>query len=185
MKTKTTQLALSLSLLLGSASMASAASLDYPQTGPVFSDSAYMVGGGGEVDTFYFTNQTAGSYYFYSTGTTDVRGYIYSDTHSMTLASNDDGAGYPNFCVEANLLAGEAISIAVDGWTSSTDGSYGVVGASGTCADSGFSYFDSGLTTPVAVTVTPPADSGGSFSLPLVLFSLLALGAARLRRFFA
>lgn len=186
MKLKTTQLALSLSLLLGSASMASAADVDYPQTGPIFAETAYLVGGVDpvtgltEMDTFYFTNTTTGSYHFYATGPVDTYGYLLAD--GLQIASNDDGvASFAGFCVESTLFAGEVITIEVEGWSTGDEGDYTVVGAAGTCADSAAL----GFPDPTNVNPNTPADEGGSFSLPLVLFSLLGLGAARLRRFFA
>ncbi|MDH5393255.1 MAG: hypothetical protein OEY11_08735 [Gammaproteobacteria bacterium] len=186
MKSLFSRIILSLALSLGLISAASAADIDYGQSGPIFSQSAYLVGGIGEVDTFYFTNSSAGTYHFYSTGTVDTYGYIFSDTYSSTLASNDDSASSLNFCVESYLYAGENITIYVEGYSSSSEGSYTVVGASGSCADSGYNFVDSNVSAPTGGTANSadPAEAS-ALSLPVVLFSVLALGAVRLRRYFA
>ena len=188
MKSLMTKLALPLTLALGLISNAFAADIDYPQTGPIFVESAYLVGttgGGGEVDTFYFTNTIAGTYHFYSLGAVDTYGYIYSDTYSTTSASNDDGVAFAaGFCVEAYLEAGEDITVYVEGWSSSSEGDYTVVGSAGSCADSGFFFSDSGVAAPVTASNNAVPDSG-AFSLPVILFTILGLGAVRLRRFFA
>jgi len=188
MKSLTTQLALSLTLVLGSLSNAFAANIDYPQTGPIFVQDAILVQG--DVDTFFFTNAIAGSYHFFSYGfgdgitsfDTDTWGYIYSDTYASTLASNDDSGPSLGFCVEAYLLAGENITIYVEGYSSLSDGDYTVYGLPGTCADSGFFYTNDGGTAPVPA---PASSDSGSFSLPAILFTILGLGAVRLRRIFA
>jgi len=167
MKTLFSGIILSLALSLGLISTATAADIDYPQSGPIFTESAYLVGGLGEVDTFYFTNNSgAGTYHFYSTGGVDTYGYLYSDTYTSTLDQDDDSGSGLNFCVDSYLFAGEDITIAVEGYSNSSEGSYTVVGASGSC---------SSLTE----------EDSAAISLPVVLFSLLGLGAVRLRRFFA
>jgi len=199
MKTLFSRIILAISLTLGFSATSWATVYNFPQSDSVFTDSSYIIGGSnGDIDVFYFTNPIAGTYHFYSTGSTDVYGYIYSDTHATTLASNDDSATGYNFCVEAYLYAGENVSVVVTGYSSTSTGSYGIVGASGTCADSGYGYFDSNATVPLEFSnsvdpyvdpyVDPNADGVvevSSFSLPVVLFSLLGLAAVRLRRLFA
>ena len=171
MKTLFSRIILALSVL-GFASAASAADLNYPQSGPIFSESAYLVGGVNEVDTFYFYNSTAGNYHFYSTGSVDTYGTVYSDTYASILSQNDDSGYSLNFCVDAYLLAGENITVLVEGYSNSSEGSYTVVGAAGTCASN-------------PASDAAPASEVSAFSLPVVLFSLLGLAAVRLRRFFA
>ena len=206
MKSLSSGIILALTLSLGLNSTASAANIDYPQSGPVFTETAHLVGaasGTSDIDTFYFNNQTAGTYHFYSTGTTDTFGHIYSDTYLTTLASNDDGADNLNFCVEAYLSANEDISIYVQGYSSSSEGDYTVIGAVGTCADSGYYFTDFGNPAPVDGTYNPyPPTYDPTYdpnndpnapttieisavSLPVLLFSLFGLAAVRLRRFFA
>ena len=194
MKSLTTQLALSLTLVLGSLSNAFAADIDYYQTGPIFTESAYLIGGIGEIDTFYFTNSVAGTYHFYSYGTgdgistydTDTYGYIYSDTYATTLYSNDDAGPGLGFCVEAYLLAGEAITIYVEGWAASSEGAYTVYGNAGSCSTSGYYPTDSNVAAPISGSAnSATSDDSGAFSLPAILFTILGLGAVRLRRLFA
>ena len=178
MKSLTTQLALSFTLALGSISNALAADIDYQQTGPIFTQDAYLVGGIGEVDTFYFTSTaSSGTYNFYSLGPVDTYGYLWSDTYGYLMDSNDDGvAAWGGFCVDGVVLTNEAITIAVQGYDNTSQGDYTIVGASGTCADSAAA----GFPDPTATS----SDSG-AFGLPAILFTILGLGAVRLRRFFA
>ena len=178
MKSLTTQLALSLTLILGSLSNAFAADINYPQTGPIFAEDAYLVGGIGEIDTFYFTNTTAGTYNFYSVGSVDLTGQLWSDTYGYQLDYNDDGvASFGGFCVEYYLFAPEAVTLIVQGWSSGDEGDYTIVGSAGTCADSAAA----GWPNPNASS----SSDSGSFSLPAILFTILGLGAVRLRRIFA
>ena len=139
MKSLMTKLALPLTLALGLISNAFAADINYPQSGPIFAETAYLVGGGGEVDTFYFTNPTTGTYHFYATGPVDTFGFLFAD--GLQIDSDDDGVAFADgLCVENTLFAGELITIAVEGYSSGDEGDYTVVGAAGTCADSVWLY---------------------------------------------
>ncbi|MDH5426426.1 MAG: hypothetical protein OEY29_15675 [Gammaproteobacteria bacterium] len=176
MKT-TTKLALSCALAMGSLTNALAADVDYPQSGPIFTQDAILVQG--DVDTFWFINYSgAGTYHFYSEGAdnTDTFGYFYSDTYQYLMDSDDDSGPGLGFCVEGYLLNGEMATVVVEGYTSNSAGDYTVHGASGPCPD--FSAYTTG-------TDTLPSSDSGSFSLPAILFTVLGLGAVRLRRFFA
>ncbi|MDH5518412.1 MAG: hypothetical protein OEY36_11445 [Gammaproteobacteria bacterium] len=181
MKTLFSGIILSLALSLGFVSTASAASIDYYPTTILFDQSAQMIGGGGEIDTFTFTNNNvSGTYHFYSTGAVDLFGVLNSNTYGTVLAQNDDGGSSWNFCVESYIYAGESLTLEVFGYSSSSDGPYSVHGYAGSCSDSYYSYnFDA---IPAS---SAGADETSAISLPVVLFSLLGLAAVRLRRFFA
>lgn len=183
---------LAISLTLGFSATSWATVYLFPQSDSVFTDSSTIIGGtNGDIDVFYFNNPIAGDYHFYSTGTTDVYGYIYSDTYLETIASNDDGATDWNFCVDSYLEANENISVVVTGYNSLSTGSYGVVGSTGTCADSGYGTSTTVVGAPTEFTSgpapapTPAEESGGAFGLPAIIFTMLSLAAVRLRRFFA
>lgn len=181
MKKMFSRILLTLSISFGFMSNVSAANIDYNVFDPEFSQSALLIGGIGEIDTFYFTNySTSGTYHFYSTGNIDLFGVLYSDTFSTTLAQNDDGGSVFNFCVEKNLVANEAITLSVFGYDDTDNGSYTIEGVAGTCADSGFVYTYSNIPANSAA-----AEDSGAFGLPAILFTILGLSAVRLRRFFA
>ena len=199
MKSLFSGIILTLALSLGLTSIASATSDSYYQTGPTFSQAAYMTSYTYETDSFYFTNYEAdGSYHFYSTGPLDLVGSIWSDTYMMELAYNDDNLyGYDtNFCVDAYLFYGEAITVNVQGFSGYEEGSYNVVGAPGSCMDdpntNTAGIYDPGYTDPGYTDpgYTDPNNGEATIeiaavSLPVVLFSVLGLAAVRLRRFFA
>lgn len=87
-------------------------------------------------DRIYFTAPYTGYFDFYSTGSTDVIGYIY-DTATITLiASNDDGNGYPNFYMSVYLYSGVQYYLKVSGVFSSSTGPYNVYGDFGYAASS-------------------------------------------------
>lgn len=176
MKSIMTKLALSLTLVLGSMSHALAASIDYYESGPVFTTDAILVAG--DLDQFHFIVQSAGTYNFVSSSAenTDTYGYIYSNTYGYTLDSDDDTGPGLGFCVDYSLLAGESITLQVQGFTSASNGNYTVTGSAGPCAD--YSAYTSG-------TLAAPASDSGAFGLPAILFTVFGLGAVRLRRFFA
>lgn len=62
----------------------------------------------GDVDYFKFTVPFDCSYKIYSTNSTvDPKGWLYGSDGVTQLASDDDGAGYPNFLMTASLSATE------------------------------------------------------------------------------
>ncbi len=77
---------------------------------------------GGDEDWFYVYLSSSGDLSVYSTGSTDVKAYLY-DSYQAQQAYDDDGAGYPNFSIEETLSAGYYY-IKVQGVGSSTTGSY-------------------------------------------------------------
>lgn len=189
MKSLFSRIILAITLTFGFSATSLATVYGFSQSDSIFTDSSYIIGGtNSDIDVFYFTNPVAGTYHYYSTGSTDVYGFIYSDTSLTTLASNDDinGSLNRNFCVEAYLNANEDISVVVTGYSASSTGSYGIVGSSGTCADSGYSYTDTNTAPPAEFDGAPSnVIEVSALSLPILLFSVLSLGAVRLRRFFA
>ena len=78
----------------------------------------------GDVDFFKFTPSASGVYLFYTTGSTDTRGYLY-DSSLTVLAENDD-AWSPdrNFGLKYNLVANKTYYIKVAGYNNSATGAY-------------------------------------------------------------
>ena len=74
----------------------------------------------GDADYFKFTPTTTGTYIFYTTGSTDTKGYLY-DSNKTQLAYNDDGgiAG-SNFATKYNLTAGQTYYIRVEAYSTKT-----------------------------------------------------------------
>ena len=155
MKSLFSGIILSIALTLGFSSIASATSDSYYQTGPTFNQSAYLTSYTYETDSFYFTNfEGDGNYHFYSTGSVDVMGSIWSDTYMYELAFNDDNyyGTDINFCVDSYLFYGEDITINVTGFWEYDEGNYNVIGAAGTCADDP-------NTNPYAIAYDPNANT--------------------------
>ncbi|MDH5518411.1 MAG: hypothetical protein OEY36_11440, partial [Gammaproteobacteria bacterium] len=138
MKTLFSGIILSTALTLGFSSIASATSDYYYEAGPNFVRTAYMTSYNLDTDYFIFTNyQAAGNYHFYSRGTLDLIGGVWSDTYTTELALNDDNyyGTDTNFCVDAYLYYAEDIAVYVQGFNDAQEGYYDVVGSVGTCAD--------------------------------------------------
>ena len=124
-----------------------------------------------EWDEYGFYVPSSGTYSFYTTGSTDTVGDIWvQDVYGSwyILDTNDDGGddglnGYGlNFCVDANLIAGEIATIEVSGFYTST-GAYTVYGQSGACADM-------------------PSGDSGSLGLLTILASFMTLMVLRLKK---
>lgn len=82
----------------------------------------------GQIVLFQFTPSASGTYYFYSTGSSDTCGYLYSSppTSMTQLAySDDDGVNY-NFQYSYNFVAGTTYYLGVKYWSGSTTGSISV-----------------------------------------------------------
>ena len=136
----------------------------------------------GDLDSFYFTASSDGFYTFYSDNTSlDMVLNVYGDQAlggALTwISGNDDGCGFAdNFFLSVYLFAGESVRLDVDEFFDDT-GAYSVHGLyAGTSASSAADYCTSN---------SDVSDEASAVSLPLTLFTLLGLGAVRLRRFFA
>ncbi|NBR48408.1 hypothetical protein EBU02_06115 [bacterium] len=71
---------------------------------------------------FKFTITTTSTVIVTSSGQTDVVAYLYNSSGTL-LASDDDGAGVPNFRITANLSPG-TYYVKVAGYDSTTSGAY-------------------------------------------------------------
>jgi len=81
-----------------------------------------VINNAGDVDMFKFTITTTSTVIVTSSGQTDVVAYLYNSSGTL-LASDDDGAGVPNFRITANLSPG-TYYVKVAGYDSTTSGAY-------------------------------------------------------------
>lgn len=73
-----------------------------------------------------FTAPQSGTYYFYSTGDADTRGYLL-DLNFNELAYNDDGGDGSNFYLEYEMFKGDTVVLGVNYYSSFATGSINVV----------------------------------------------------------
>ena len=76
------------------------------------------IGASDDEDYFKLTAPQTGTYIFYTTGSTDTKGYLYNSSYTQ-LAYNDDNAGI-NFGMKYSLTAGQTYYIKVTGYGSTT-----------------------------------------------------------------
>lgn len=101
-------------------------------------------------DWYRFQGLAGRTYHFLSNSGTDTQIYLYADNGTSLLASDDDGAGYPNFHLSYTPTATAYFTLKVVGWS-------GDVGAYG------FNYYYTiPLTPPQNLTVT---NSGSNITL--------------------
>ena len=81
----------------------------------------------GDEYIYQFTAPSAGTYVFYTTGSMDTYGHLYSNQSLSSQISTDDDSGENrNFKIEKNMSSGETVYLKVRGYSSSTTGSYTV-----------------------------------------------------------
>ena len=79
----------------------------------------------GDVDVFKINFDTNTTVHIVSSGRTDVLAYLYNEG-GVLIASDDDGAGVPNFRITANLAPGIYYA-KVTGYDNTTSGGYALM----------------------------------------------------------
>lgn len=149
----------------------------------------FSINPAGDMDTFTFTAPSTGYYTFYSDNNNiDLEADLYSDafngtgTANFLEATDDDGCGklFGDFFISTYLRAGDYAVLEVSEYDPGATGNYSVHGLYTTGVQSPSNYCD-----PASGRGAPDNSDSGAFSLPAILFTILGLGAVRLRRFFA
>ena len=98
-------------------SFETATTMTMPYSKPAYVSNG-TIGVSGDEDYFKLTAPQTGTYIFYTTGSTDTKGYLYNSSYTQ-LAYNDDNAGI-NFGIQYSLTAGQTYYIKVTGYGSTT-----------------------------------------------------------------
>lgn len=119
---------------------------------------------------FKFTPSTSHNYVFYSTGSSDTKGFLYDSSGSL-IASDDDGGNSSNFRIQRFLSAGSTYYFGVKYYNSSTTGNisisfgpvyaikYNANGGSGAPSDQNKDWG-----VDITVSSTTPTRTGYNFS---------------------
>ena len=79
---------------------------------------------------YAFIAPTSGTYTFYTTGSTDTHGTLFSaysyDLTTYKIKSNDDGGASTNFSISHEMNAGDKVYIYVRGYGSGIAGAYAI-----------------------------------------------------------
>jgi len=93
---------------------------------PPFQSQSLSLDPAGDYDYIRFY-ATPGTYNFYTTGTTDTYGYLYSPSQNL-LASDDDSAGNQQFTITYTITTSGYYYLLVKGFAPTTTGPYTLYG---------------------------------------------------------